>query len=578
MTNRKILLHGCAVFLAAFLFIFACWVGLPADFNSDHITTNVRGADATSYGELLQLTLDPRTPAWFYPSTVYMEYLRPLQFMWMKFYFDRFGSSLVPFHVTAAIGTGFLSAVFFGLIYVWTGSFLLGWLAAFLYMSFPSNFFTLISTFSGDFQPYLSVMIITALLVFSRLTFGRFKSWPAFLLGMLVWITPIWLSIKIKSSEKIIPFICLAFLIWRYGEIRKRISTARIGALILAIAGMMVLVVPTGSFKDWVPEDRRSSFTEAPAETGAKELTGKDKQTFSFQWKNMLQRSFFVEGEDFSLIAPYREETPKSFTGNYGFFLGWLFWIAILLTVGWLSRLQLLGPPGNSKVSDQLINDLWILFIWFAATIAGFANGLSVHDTRFLNFAYVPSILLLFTITGIGLRMLSSEKKRRIFLAVLTAMVLCTGFQNYGFYSKLLMHYGGMQAALVRAETDVYQAVNGKTAHGWELYRSHPDLERQKMVIDWYELPADWLETAKEKLAKEGEIYFYTRSEDSERLKKLREAGLNAELWKRYNFVDAEPLAFRLAKTIQNLKLKIRGKAKRHEILIYRIPASRIAS
>ena len=181
-------LAGC--FLFAFCFTFFSYAGLPVDFTADHLM-NMQGTEAIGYNELIRLILNPLTPAWFYPSTGSMAYLRPLQFLLMKLYFHWFHYSLVPFHLTAAIGHGLLAMIFFAFIYRRTRRALYGWLAVILYASFPSNFFTMASTFSMDFQHFVSILTVSGLILFGSLTRGKQKSSWMFCLGVLGWIAAV---------------------------------------------------------------------------------------------------------------------------------------------------------------------------------------------------------------------------------------------------------------------------------------------------------------------------------------------------------------------------------------------------
>lgn len=565
MMSKKLVWHTAGCFLFGFLFIYSSWVGLPTDFNADHLTINLRGTHALSYGELIQLTLDPRTPAWFYPANRLMEYLRPLQFLGMKIIFELFNSSLVPFHVLAALGSGLLSAVFFALIFYWTRSVLFGWLAVILYASFPSNYFMLTSTFSGDFQYFISVLSLISLLIFCRLALGNIKKGARTILAVILWIATIWLAIKLKSSEKILPFVCLAFLIWQFRQIRIRIGMRGIVILTSLIVGLMVLVVPASSIAKWTgctAFEKGVPSTQVAVSTQTTTLDSKDKTTFNFHWKNMLERTFYVPGGDFPFTSLRRHEWPRSFTENYGFFLGWIFWVSLLLLPISLARVK----------TYESIGDFWMILIWFGATIAGFANGLTVYDTRFLNFAYVPSVLLLFLMIFFWQRaFFQSGKSQAIFRTLIVAAVLYTAITNFTFYSKLLMHFGGMQDTQVRAETDIFREVFGRNPGPWELYQKHHEIESRFLVIGWYDLPADWTNQVKDKLQKEKTIYFYSDSSESERLKALQAAGYEPNLWKRYDFLDAKPGMFRIAKAISRFKKIIRGKAKKHEILVYRI-------
>ncbi len=559
--------HLLLAFLFSFAFICFYWLGLPTDFNSDHITINLRGVNASTYSDLFLRTLNPLSPAWFYPPDRMMEFLRPLQFLWMKSYFDLFADSLIPFHLTAAVGAGLLSALFFFLIYRWTGSKLFAWLAVILYTSFPTNYYTLTSTFSGDFQPTISILSITALLLLSRLTFERSPSFASFLLQIMGWVLAIWLAIKLKSSEKILPLVCLGFFVWRFRFITTRIGLRRLSLLIVTALAMIMLVIP---FK--TQSHTTASQPGVASSEVAEDVDSKDKTTLSFHWKNMLQRTFFVAGGEFPLTTLCRKKIPRSLTENMGFFIGWLFWLNLLLLPWILSRFR---KKSFSKVSmdpARLEHEFWILLIWFAATVAGFANGLTVDDTRFLNFAYVPGVLLFFMGMGVWSERFEFLRNRRsMFRWVLTGAILFTAIPNYGFYTGISKHFAGMQWVQVEAEKDLFREAYGKEPGPWEIYLKHSELEQRFRVIDWYNLPADWFETARAKIEKEGLLYFFSRSEDAERLESFRRAGYRVTLWNRYNFYDAPTGFMRYLKLLNFMKLKVGRRIKKHEVIIYRI-------
>ena len=570
--KRSLLLNFLGIFLFGFAVIYACYVGLPVDFNSDYIASNIRGADSLSYLKLIRLTLNPLTPAWFYPSAGLMEYLRPLQFLLMKLFFDWFHYSLIPFHVSTAVGHGFLLTIFALIIFYYTRSILLSWLGALLYASFPSNFFMLVSTFALDFQFFLSILTLVALFLFGLLTFGKLKSKLSFFLGVLGWICASWLAIKLKSSEKIIPFICLAFLIFRLRFVIGRIGLLRMWILILGIAGMMILVIPFKPFESWTNDQGFTSKETASIQPSSE----KDKQTLSFQWNNLLERTFFVPGGEFPFTTVVRRNIPQSFTENYGFFLGWLFWVSLLLTPIVLARSKVSTDlPFRDQEGEMKRHCFWLMLIWFGATIAGFANGLNVRDIRLLNFAYVPSVLLLFMMVGtLEQNFFSAAKKRLFFRIAVAVFVLYTSFSNFFILAKLLGHFGGFQNALVRAEKDVFQSFYHESPDERTLYERHQDLENRALVVDWYQLPENWFQAAVEKLNREKTVYVYTRTAQSERLEKFKTAGYEPIFLKRYDFLDAKPLIFRAFKRVAEVKHLTGTSGKENAILVYQIKGS----
>lgn len=581
--KKTLFRHASLVFLVGFIFVFSCYGGLPVDFNADHVNANIRGADEMSYSELIRLTLNPLTPAWFYPPNGLMEYLRPLQFLGMKLFFEFFDYSLIPFHAAAAFGSGMLMVFFLLIIFYLTRSLLLGWLGVLFYLSLPSNLFMMLSTFSLDFQYFISVLSITSLALFGFLTLKPLEK-PVFFLAVLGWTVSVWIAIKLKSSEKVLPFVCLFFLILRFSDICKRIAKFRLLILFLGIIGMMALVIPFRPFDSWVKSGASNETSVQPlSEAGIQSIqpaNEKDKQTFSFQWQNLFYRTFYVPGGEFPFTTIHRRKVPQSFTENYGFFMGWLFWIGLLLTPFLLAHLRNNPSDLTERRGWEVRHHfLWLALLWFGATIAGFANGLNVKDTRMLNFAYVPSILILFSIVGMFERTCCSTSKRQFwFRALILFFVLYTSLSNFSIFAKLLGHFGGIQDALVRAERDVYLSVYNESPNERTLYERHQELERRVVIIDWYDLPTNWLELVSKKLHEEGVVYFYTRTPDSEKLQKLGEAGYQVTFWKRYDFLDAKPLVFKLFKILDRFKGLVRKTKKENAVLVYQIKRSEVAN
>ena len=580
--NRTLLLNIIAVFFIGFLFIFSCYGGLPVDFNADHININIRGAEAMSYSDLISLTLNPFTPAWFYPPNGLMEYLRPLEFLGMKLLFNSFHYSLTAFQVVASITNGMLMVLFLLIIFYMTKSLLWAWLGVLLYLSFPSNSFLMLSTFSVDFQYSVSILSTTALVLFGFLTLKRTKK-STFFLSLAGWILAIWFAIKLKSSEKILPLICIAFIILKLRSISKHIGRFRLIVLLAVSLGMITLIVPFRPFHQWVKKDLVIESTSQTTTQSIQPANEKDKQTFSFRWENMVYRTFCVPDGKCSLFTLQRKKIPRSFSENYGFFLTWFFWIGLIASPfiwSHIKKNKKLVTPQNLDTAQHCFS-LW--FVWLAATIAGFANGLNVYDTRFLNFAYVPSIPILFTMIGmIETAFLSTpvkqkNRKKIIYRALLLLVLIYSICSNYALLVKIIGNFGGAQDATVRAERDVFQDFFHETPNHRTLYERHHELETRAVIVDWYDLPENWFEQAERILALENQIYFYTRTQDSEKLAKLKEAGYAVSFWKRYDYLDAKPLVFKIFKASAHFKKTLLKSKKENAILIYKIRKKAIA-
>ena len=576
LRGRNLAPHLLGVFLLGFLLIFSCYAGLPADFNADH-PQNIESCESLTYGQFIKLIVNPLTPAWFYPPlTKDMGYLRPLQYFILKGCYDLFGYGMFPIHLAEAIGFGLLSLVLFLLVYGATQSLLFAWLSAILYASFPSNFVLNLSVYPTDFQYYVSILSIASLAFLGWLTFSSSKSKGLTGIAFAGWIVTIWLAIKLKSSEKILPLVGMGFLLLRNRFILSRIGRSRYVVLIVATLAMGFLVIPIRTFDEWRKVDRALTpkYTIAPS-------THKDQTTLSFSLKNMFHRTFNLGGGKFPLLSISRKEFPDSFTENYGFFLGWLFWLGFLLLPIILSRYQGIIhrlEPSMREKKEAVQHGLILVLVWFGFILLGFGSGATIYDKRLLNFGYVPSVPLFFGVAS----MLEQgwlgeiEGRRILFRAVLAALVIYTCVINFASFFKLVGHFAGMQDVLVRVERDLFREIYREEPNNLNLYQRHLELETRAVVVDWYDLPGDWFEKAQEKLRKEKKIFFYSRAADSKRLQRFREAGYPVTLWEQYHFLDARPLFFRFSKQVAlkfpflERKLAFK-KGKGTEIFVYLI-------
>src|SRR3989338_1952565 len=169
------LVHLTASFLFGFIFIFINYAGLPIDFHADYVNDSLKSLETTTPLSLLKRTLNPLTPGWFYPPNGMMEHMRPLQILMFHIFHKLVPFSLVPFHISAAVGYGLLAVILFYIIAYWTKKSLYGWLAVVLYASFPSNFFIMTSITSFDFQYYVSIFSLAILVLLFTLTSGTLK-------------------------------------------------------------------------------------------------------------------------------------------------------------------------------------------------------------------------------------------------------------------------------------------------------------------------------------------------------------------------------------------------------------------
>lgn len=570
MNKRRIVGHLLCVFVFGFAFIAICYLGLPIDFNRDYLVVCLGSLTRVDDAELIKLTLNPLTPGWFYPPERLMEYLRPITILLFQIGHRLMPYSLIPFHLAAAVGHGFLAMFVFAIIHHFTQKALYGWLAVIFYASLPSNFFIMNSISSFDFQYFVSVLSLAALTLFYYLTLGRLKRGLSFCLCVLLWIAVIWVNIKLKSSEKILPLVCLFFLLLRFPFILKRIGLRRILMLLAGIISMMLLVIPLKPFESWIKDYSPKKETTVPVD---KSMAKKESRALSFKWENAVKRTFFVPGGDFPFTKLQIRKTPRSVSENFGFFPSWILWLGLLLLPIILSRIKQKNlSTSRGPAEEEKNHGILLILVWFFAVLAGFSSGADLMDMRFLNFAYVPGILLLFLIiANMERAFFVKGRQARAFRVVIAALMIFTLIGNFARLAKLIGHFVGIQDALVRAERDVHADFFKEKPKGAALYERHQELEDRAILVDWYELPPHWIRLAEKKLDQEEQLYLYTRELEPRRLSELRQAGYRPELWKRYSFLDAKPLIFRVFKQISALENKYRHELKTNEVIIYKI-------
>lgn len=548
--------HLVLVFVIGFLLIFSLYAGLPCDFSADLLRDEVI-TQANSYGQLICYILNPLTPAWFFYGK--MEELRPIVYLLHKIYFEAFGMNLVTAHITAALAHGILAVVFFLMVFWFTRRKLYAWLLVILYASFPTNAMMLAGNMAYEIQFFLSVITLGGVTAFVSLTWSEKSSVAKKILLTLIWIFSTWVSVKWKSSEKILPFIFLGFLILRQGAIQKRIGRGAALALVMINLFLFILVVPIRSY---LPGN--SEQTETVSGELYKQHATKEKKMTHFTVSHLLARTFHLPGSENPLLKPTLDEMPASFTGDLGFFLGWFFWLS-LLALPFLWR----------KTWDQVeTHASTLVILWFLAVVAGFSSGQELNEIRYLNFALVPAILLLAS----QIRLLEDSLKagsfirRQVFPWALTGIFIFTFIQNFGFLTKWVGHFGGIQYALFESDKRIYEALSGKIPTDIEIYKSHGDLEKRVVLVNWYDLKEDWFEDAVRRLERENALFIKTRDEEDEKVSRFREAGFAVEKLETFLFYDAKPLFFRWSRLLGRLGLR---HLKLRQVILYRIIPNR---
>jgi hypothetical protein len=552
----NIIVHSCLAFLVTSTFLAVCYLGLPIDFNADYTRFSLHTLQSITIKELLLLVANPLTPGWFYPPHGFIEYLRPIQTLLFHICYNIRPHSLVPFQWAAVVGYGFLSLTIFLIVFKYSRNILYAWLAVILNASFPSNYFIMHTIVPFNFQFYGSLLSLISLVTFHALSSYRLKFPVIQTLVVFIFIVSVWLNTKLHSTEKIIPFVCFAALFWRARYIVSVIGIKKYFFLLFVVLSLFVLVVPFRPFKSFVPEKRMDDLSRVSTQN----VTQKDRRTFSFSFKNGYQRTFHGPGGKFALSTIHRRDMPKSFTENLGFFVGWFFWLLILLLPALLLR--------QSRASDERIQRthhfLWIVLIWFSGIIIGFASGSSLTDLRFIYYAYIPALFLFFITV--------SFFRHRAIPIMITASVLYSCCVNGVILTKTIGHFGGMQDVLVKAEKDVFTSFYGRAPESGEIYKKHEELEGRAVIVDWYELPSHWFRQLNEKISREGKAYFYTREHPSKKLDKIKASELKMKLIGTYELLDAKPAIFRFLKILSTVKNKYRKIPKKSRaVRVYEI-------
>ena len=555
---KRLSIHLILSFLFGFFIIYFLYAGLPYDFNAD-ILRDEKLTSSVSYSQLFSYIVNPSTPAWFfYPR---MEELRPFMYVIHKFFLETFPGNLLPVHLIVALAHGLLAAAFFLIFYWITENSLCSWLLIFLYASFPTNGVMLAGYVSLEIQFLLSALELGGIAALTILTARppRTVLKKAFLI--LGWLAATWIAIKWKSSEKILPFVYLAFLIFRFNFIRQHVGARLLTLIALTNLFMFVLAVPLKT-----PTLHSGQSVSAPSERERTVFTQKEKQMTRFHFPTLLARTFLPQDEKNPLFTVSLDKFPTSFTGNLGFFLGWVFWVGLFTVAVLHFRTR---PDHFSEPLKLRLHALTLILFWFLAVVAGFGAGKLTAEVRYLNYAYVPGVILI----GFLLRIFQefffrTPRAGKVSVLVFSGMVLFTLIQNYGFLTKWVGFYGGIQHANYESDKLMYESVFHSKPKGFDVLRKHGELEDRALFVTWYDAKPDWFEKVKAKFEREQFLFVKSRGEPDEKLDRFRQEGYKAEPAATFSFYDAKPLFFRFSKFLIQSHLK---KSKNLRVELYKV-------
>ncbi len=538
------------VFLAGFLFIFAFYVGFPFDFTQDYLEV-IQYANNFSFTRLIALTINPFTPGWFFIDDIV--YLRPLTILFFKLNEHIFGIGATSFIVVEAISCGILSVLFFHLIVKAGNSKLYGWLAIFLYLSFPPIFF---STMSFPHMEYLNTLLrFSSVIIFGYLTLNYFRSLPKFVITCIGWYVLTLLSIKLRSSDKLLVPVFIAFLLFNFKPVIQKIGRSRFFFIGLVSLLMLLSVVPI--------QIKAFSTTKQVSFNRAEQ---KEKQIRTVHIQNLHSSIVHNPQGENPFATVFKDKPPQSVTENYGFFLGWFFWI--FLCTSFFFLVKNVNAPSESERIYFLKHFFKLTSVLTGILAVTFMSDFISADLRYLSFILTPSLLLLMWGILLFEYYLKGDKKFFIFRAIMIGSFVFTIGTNLGFYLKYLGHFGGgMTYGFVEAAKKVYEDKYQRKPVGHELYLEFPKLYGRNLLIEWHD---SFKDNMKQLGARDlrSTYYVLSRNQNPEIPSKVNSARIALG---DVNFLDAPPVVFRVLKAVRSIK----NKQDKDKIFIYKIvPAS----
>ncbi len=569
-------LHYLLAFLLGFLFIYCSYVGLPFDFSSDYAEC-IHYAEQFSFKKLLSLTLNPFTPGWFFIDEIV--FLRPLTILFFKFNEYAFGVGAKSFIITEAISCGLLSSLFFHVVYQ-CGNKIYAFFSVILYLSFPPIFF---STISFPHMEYLNTILrMSSVILFGYLTLKPISSKAKHISDLLVFYFLVLCTIKLRSSDKLLPLFFISFLILNVKSIFRNIGKKKYFSLLFLLLFMLTSVVPI-RFKE----------IEAAHLNIPKTAEQKEAQIRSIHLKNIYGAVIYYPNSkkgEFPFLTFSKHTSPRSLSESYGISC-WFFWGFLVASFFLIKKIT-----PNDKTDDENLLFLkhffkLLLLLTFAFSFTFFSDFVYL-DARYLSFILVPSVMvfilsiLIFENTilkkrGEVLKLYSLRWFGFLFFrAIVLSFITFTVVTNFRFYTTYLRLFGGATYAFAEAAKKVYVDLYRKEPEGHDLYLSFSNLYENNMLIDWYDSYADH---AKEIAARPPqELYILSRGKDGpkcfqriepEEAQVCSNDAFHAlhksfTLMDEVNYLDAPPIGFRTLKAVRSVK----NKQNDDKIYIYKAP------
>lgn len=507
--------------MCSFIFYSFFFLGLPADFNSDLVVTYYPALER-SFSELWGMILDPTSPGWFYaPRTVDalkpMEFLRPLCHLIVKFNFVTFGNIQLAGQILAIIALTIINVFLFAGTFFFTKKRWLAWSAVALFISFPSNLFNMLSIMPLGMQYWATVISIVFFWVFGLLvqSTGR-RSVFLFVLLLIVF----WTGVKLNSGLKVLPVIAGGFLVLRAIDLIKRMGFIKF----LALGGglllfLIIFTVPFTTYEKWAARHGEPALNLI--EQNDQNMTLNDQKTTTYKFDYFFARTFWSSQEQFKRIFPLnRKKTiPLSLTGNFAFFFSVFFWGSLLVLPFVYRKIYADEEESASGRRDFY----FIALAWFLFSIMMFGTGgQSPENPRYLIYAYIPMLYLLFANISLAGKFFSKYVPAKYLKFFLIAIVVYTAASNMRIHAASVKGAVTMQSASVEVEKAFHLDLNGQVPAEQVFYKSHPQIMQDYLlVVDWHEMPDTWFEKAAKNIETFGAFYYLSIDENPSRLQEI---------------------------------------------------------
>lgn len=539
-----------AVFAVGFLFVIAFYLGLPIDFIRDYLD-HLAMLSTFDYSDLVLLHFNPLSPGWFFIEDIY--YLCPGTGLLTKPFHAVFGARATPYFVWEAFACGVLCCLLYALVRRATGRSLDGWLAVLLYLSFPTNFLAV--TLHPATEYHFSVLRFLAFVFFSRLVLEPRADTARFVLTALGWYLAVLFAIKLKASEKLLPFVFLACLALRAPATLQGVGAKRYLTLVTVALLMLVSVPPLLGPRSPEPPFVTQLRLEAAQRKDPRPV-GAGRKEFLMRTLDAplaYQTLFHGTDEEFPFTTLLRKRSPQSLSGSLGAVPAWLFWISALLAPLLLMFLR----------NHAVLAHTWTLFgLWTLAVSAGLASPISARELRYLNFLFLPAIPFFFASSAVLTKCLGRIAGTAL-RVVLAASLVFTVATNLAFFvSEYVYRIGGHRHAEVEAAKWVFKDLRGRLPVSDELYEAANEWTGTVLLFDWQQMWQDRLNRKEEPLQIGGlnlsgfhgtSIYLLTHERHTKNLAVFLNQGARAELMRGFPYLSARPLAFRALRQVHRL-------------------------